>query len=193
MEPGLPRSTGLGPVGSPPFLALEAFRAGLALDSDHPGPLVGYAEACLRADSFEYPGRAAQAVTLSRRLKELAPRSEAERLAGAERWARRGYWDELRMQAAARAVVGRDTEAQARALADDLRLGIDTPPHGPWTPWTATQPCAPRPSRRCPDRGTLRCASSAGTGRPRGAGRAALTRQAMDVCTVALTVAAGRL
>lgn len=110
--------------------AEEAFRAGRALDSDHLGLLAGYAELCLRADSFEYPGRAAQAVTLSRRLKELAPRSaEADRLAGAERWARRGYWDELRMQAAARAVAGRDTEAQARALADDLRLGIDAPRH----------------------------------------------------------------
>ncbi|MFJ3441213.1 hypothetical protein ACIPM2_08565 [Streptomyces sp. NPDC086081] len=107
--------------------AEEAFRAGLALDPDHLGLLAGYAELCLRADSFEYPGRAAQAVTLFGRLKELAPRSaEADRLAGAERWARRGYWDELRMRAAARAVAGRDTEAQARALADDLRRGAGT-------------------------------------------------------------------
>ncbi|MFJ6393765.1 hypothetical protein ACIQJT_40005 [Streptomyces sp. NPDC091972] len=104
--------------------AEEAFRAGLALDGDHLGLLAGYAELCLRADSFEYPGRAARAVTLSKRLKQLAPRSaEADRLAAAERWARRGYWDDLRMRAAAATVAGRDTEAQARALAVDLRHG----------------------------------------------------------------------
>ncbi|MFF4909995.1 hypothetical protein ACFY2T_34650 [Streptomyces sp. NPDC001260] len=104
--------------------AEEAFQAGLALDRDHLGLLAGYAELCLRADSFEYPGRAARAVTLSKRLKELAPRSaEADRLDAAERWARRGYWDDLRMSAAARASAGRDTQAQARALAEDLRQG----------------------------------------------------------------------
>lgn len=104
--------------------AEEAFRAGLALDGDHLGLLAGYAELCLRADSFEYPGRAARAVTLSKRLKQLAPQSaEADQLAAAERWARRGYWDDLRMRAAAAAVAGRDTEAQARALAVDLRQG----------------------------------------------------------------------
>ncbi|MGW2831726.1 hypothetical protein [Streptomyces sp. NPDC001286] len=43
--------------------AEEAFQAGLALDRDHLGLLAGYAELCLRADSFEYPGRAARAVT----------------------------------------------------------------------------------------------------------------------------------
>ncbi|MFE1839843.1 hypothetical protein [Streptomyces sviceus] len=99
--------------------AEEAFRAGLALDGDHLGLLAGYAELCLRADSFEYPGRAARAVTLAKHLKQLAP----HRLAAAERWAQRGYWDDLRMRAAAAAVAGRDTEAQARALAVDLRHG----------------------------------------------------------------------
>lgn len=104
--------------------AEEAFRAGLALDADHLGLLAGYAELCLRADSFEHPGRAARAVRLSRRLKELAPESaEAGQLAAAERWARRGYWDDIRMQAAVRTVAARDTEAQARLLAEDLRRG----------------------------------------------------------------------
>ncbi|MEV5162208.1 MULTISPECIES: hypothetical protein [unclassified Streptomyces] len=104
--------------------AEEAFRAGLALDADHLGLLAGYAELCLRADSFEHPGRAARAVDLSRRLKELAPQSaEAEQLAAAERWARRGYWEDIRMKAAVRAVEGRDTEAQARALSQDLAQG----------------------------------------------------------------------
>ncbi|MEU9360038.1 hypothetical protein AB0D35_18260 [Streptomyces sp. NPDC048301] len=104
--------------------AEKAFRAGLALDGDHLGLLAGYAELCLRADSFEHPGRAARAAGLSRHLKELAPRSqEAEKLAAAERWARRGYWDDIRMQAAIRKVAGRDTEAQARALAEDLAQG----------------------------------------------------------------------
>ncbi len=53
--------------------AEEAFRVGLALDRDHLGLLAGYAELCLRADGFDHPGRAARAVVLSRRLKELAP------------------------------------------------------------------------------------------------------------------------
>ncbi|MBK3567863.1 MULTISPECIES: hypothetical protein [unclassified Streptomyces] len=102
--------------------AEEAFRAGLALDAGHLGLLAGYAELCLRADAFEYPGRAARASVLSRRLKELAPESaEAQRLAAAERWARRGYWDDIRMRAVVGALQGRDTEAQARALAEDLR------------------------------------------------------------------------
>ncbi|WP_327405345.1 hypothetical protein OG194_38400 [Streptomyces sp. NBC_01288] len=102
--------------------AEEAFRAGLALDGDHLGLLAGYAELCLRADAFEYPGRAARAPVLSRRLKELAPESaEAEQLAAAERWTRRGYWEDIRMGAVVGALRGRDTEAQARALAEDLR------------------------------------------------------------------------
>ncbi|MER7519155.1 hypothetical protein [Streptomyces sp. NPDC126499] len=108
--------------------AEEAFRAGLAIDADHLGLLAGYAELCLRADGFEHPARATRAVTLSRRLKELAPDSpEAGRLADAERWARRGYWDEVRMRTAVRTVERREkalaTEAQARALADDLAQG----------------------------------------------------------------------
>lgn len=104
--------------------AEEAFRAGLALDGDHLGLLAGYAELCLRADAFEYPGRAARAAVLSRRLKDLAPESaEAGQLADVERWARRGYWDDIRMRAVVGALQGRDTEAQARALAEDLRQG----------------------------------------------------------------------
>ena len=104
--------------------AEKAFRAGLALDGDHLGLLVGYAELCLRADEFDHPGRAGRAVALSRRLKELAPASaEADRLAAAERWARRSYWDDLRMSAAQGAVAGRETEAQARALDDALAAG----------------------------------------------------------------------
>ncbi|WP_043681853.1 hypothetical protein [Streptomyces xylophagus] len=104
--------------------AEEAFRAGLALDGDHLGLLAGYAELCLRADAFEYPGRATRATVLSRRLKELAPESaEAEQLAAVERWARRGYWEDIRMRAVAGALPGRDTEAQACALAEDLRQG----------------------------------------------------------------------
>ncbi|MDV9191027.1 hypothetical protein R6L23_22935, partial [Streptomyces sp. SR27] len=92
-------------------LAEEAFRAGLALDGDHLGLLAGYAELCLRADEFDHPGRASRARVLSRRLKELAPESaEADRLASAERWARRSYWDELRTAAAQGAVASRQTQ-----------------------------------------------------------------------------------
>ncbi|MEV6512020.1 hypothetical protein AB0M61_38635 [Streptomyces sp. NPDC051642] len=117
--------------------AEEAFRAGLALDGDHPGLLAGYAELCLRADAFEYPGRAARAPVLSRRLKELAPESaEAEQLAAVERWARRGYWEDIRMRAVVRALQGRDTEAQARALAVDraaiVRATTLEALSGPW-------------------------------------------------------------
>ncbi|MEV6484734.1 hypothetical protein [Streptomyces sp. NPDC051576] len=108
--------------------AEEAFRAGLALDGDHLGLLAGYAELCLRADAFDYPGRAARAPVLSRRLKELAPESaEAEQLAAAERWARRGYWEDIRMRAVAASLAGRDTETQARALAEDLAHGGGAP------------------------------------------------------------------
>ncbi|MER6096751.1 hypothetical protein ABT154_13030 [Streptomyces sp. NPDC001728] len=105
-------------------LAEEAFRAGLALDGDHLGLLAGYAELCLRADEFDHPGRSSRARVLSRRLKELAPESaEADRLASAERWARRSYWDELRMAAAEGAVASRQTQDQARAVTDALAAG----------------------------------------------------------------------
>ncbi|OIJ64009.1 hypothetical protein WN71_031195 [Streptomyces mangrovisoli] len=96
--------------------AEEAFRRGLALDGDHRGLLAGYAELCRRADAFEYPGRAARADGLVRRVEELAVQS-----ADAERWARPGYWDDLQMEAAARVVAGRDTLSQAWDLAEDLR------------------------------------------------------------------------
>lgn len=133
----------------------------------------------LRSEVPAVVGVVSHLVTLHHRLQPFAVvgvtrgdadekgQSEAERLAGAERWARRGYWDELRMQAAARAVVGRDTEAQARAIADDLRLGIDTPQHDMDT---VDRDAAVRAAtlQALSDRGTLRCASSAGTGRPRG-------------------------
>ncbi|MFJ9669074.1 hypothetical protein ACIRPP_31455 [Streptomyces sp. NPDC101219] len=103
-------------------LAEEAFRAGLALEAGHPGLLAGYAELCLRADAFDHPGRAARAVDLSRRLKEVAPQSpEADRLSAAERWARRSYWDDLRMQAAVTALGGHATEEQARTLDADRK------------------------------------------------------------------------
>ncbi|MCX4983585.1 hypothetical protein [Streptomyces sp. NBC_00572] len=105
-------------------LAEEAFRAGLALDGDHLGLLAGYAELCLRADGFDHPGRANRAVVLSRRLKELAPESaEADRLASAERWARRGYWDDLRMGAVQGKLRAQQTQEQARALSDALAEG----------------------------------------------------------------------
>ncbi|MFE7895897.1 hypothetical protein [Streptomyces sp. NPDC057412] len=108
--------------------AEEAFRAGLALDADHLGLLAGYAELCLRADGFDHPGRAARARVLVRRLDELAPQSaQAQQVAAAERWANRGYWEDLRMGAVAVVVAGPDTEAQARTLDADLRQGTAAP------------------------------------------------------------------
>ncbi|WP_225799226.1 hypothetical protein [Streptomyces sp. NK15101] len=105
--------------------AEKAFRAGLALDADHLGLLAGYAELCLRADGFDHPGRAARAAALSRRVKELDPGSaESDRVTAVERWARRGYWDDLRMNVAREAVASRESHAttvtQARALTDAL-------------------------------------------------------------------------
>ncbi|MFE0645905.1 hypothetical protein ACFW2Y_30505 [Streptomyces sp. NPDC058877] len=101
--------------------AERAFRAGLALDGDHLGLLAGYAELCLRADAFDHPGRAGRAAALSRRLKELGPgTAEAERLAEAERWARRGYWDELRMGVVHQRLAVQQTQEQARDLSESL-------------------------------------------------------------------------
>ncbi|MGW8763106.1 hypothetical protein ACWGN5_11475 [Streptomyces sp. NPDC055815] len=64
-------------------------------------------------------------MALSRRLKELAPESaEADRVEAVERWARRGYWDDLRWNVAREAVATRETHGatvtQARALTDAL-------------------------------------------------------------------------
>ncbi|MEV0781400.1 hypothetical protein AB0I52_00135 [Streptomyces sp. NPDC050423] len=102
--------------------AERAFRKGLALDADHPGLLAGYAELCLRSDSFEYPGRAAGAVELTRRLEELAPDSaENAQLRAAHRWAARGYWEDLRMSAAEGAVRRQARETQSDEIADALR------------------------------------------------------------------------
>ncbi|MEU9095380.1 hypothetical protein [Streptomyces sp. NPDC048428] len=102
--------------------AERAFRKGLALDADHLGLLAGYGELCLRSDSFEYPGRAARAVQLTRRLEELAPDSAANaQLQQAHRWAGRSYWEDLRMAAARGAVKREAVEAQAGDVADALR------------------------------------------------------------------------
>ncbi|WNI29117.1 hypothetical protein [Streptomyces sp. ITFR-6] len=102
--------------------AERAFRKGLALDADHPGLLAGYAELCLRSDSFEYPGRAARAVELTRRLEELAPDSpENAQLRAAHRWAARGYWEDLRMSAAEGAVRRQALETQSDEIAEALR------------------------------------------------------------------------
>ncbi|MFF3173685.1 hypothetical protein ACFVQ0_13755 [Streptomyces sp. NPDC057900] len=102
--------------------AERAFRKGLALDADHPGLLAGYAELCLRSDSFEYPGRAARAVELTRRLEELAPDSpENDRLRAAHRWAARGYWEDLRMSAAEGAVRRQALETRSDEIAQALR------------------------------------------------------------------------
>lgn len=102
--------------------AERAFRRGLALDADHLGLLAGYGELCLRADAFDYPGRAARAVELTRRLDELAPGSaENEQLQRAHRWAARSYWEDVRMAAARGAVRRQEVETQAGDVAHALR------------------------------------------------------------------------
>ncbi|MFF3261502.1 hypothetical protein ACFYWO_20320 [Streptomyces sp. NPDC002932] len=102
--------------------AERAFRKGLALDADHLGLLAGYAELCLRSDSFEYPGRAARAVELTRRLEELGPDSpENAQLRAAHRWAGRSYWQDLRMSAAEGAVRRHALETRSDEIAEALR------------------------------------------------------------------------
>ncbi|MGW1725812.1 hypothetical protein ACWCQK_23095 [Streptomyces sp. NPDC002306] len=77
--------------------AERAYREGLAHAPDDLGLQVSYLELCLRADAFEYPGRAARAVTLRARVDELAPvgSPQRERVDTALAWAGRGYWDEV--------------------------------------------------------------------------------------------------
>ncbi|SNS89274.1 tetratricopeptide repeat protein [Actinacidiphila glaucinigra] len=101
--------------------AEKAFRAGLELAPDHPGLLAGYAEFCLAADAFEYPGRAARARTLLERLERLAPGSpEAEHAQAALRWSQRSWWEDVRMQAAAAQLE----QGSARAQSDDLAYAL---------------------------------------------------------------------
>ncbi|MGC5397433.1 hypothetical protein ACPXCP_17015 [Streptomyces sp. DT20] len=102
--------------------AERAFRRGLALDADHLGLLAGYAELCLRSDSFDHPGRAARAGELTRRLEELAPDSaENAQLRAAHRWAGRSYWQDLRMSAAEAAVERRERETRSDEIAGALK------------------------------------------------------------------------
>ncbi|MFJ4711381.1 hypothetical protein [Streptomyces sp. NPDC088785] len=76
--------------------AERAFRAGLALDPDHPGLLSGYARLCFNTDGFDRPGRAARAAGLLRRVEELAPGSEAaEQARAAQRWAGRSWREDV--------------------------------------------------------------------------------------------------
>ncbi|MFE1231186.1 hypothetical protein [Streptomyces sp. NPDC059442] len=106
--------------------AEAAFRAGLRLDPDHLGLLAAYTELCLRADAFCHPGRADRAVGLTARIKALAPESpQAERVEAAHRWHRRGYWEDIRLQAARAAVTSRAVEEQGADLAHALRKGGD--------------------------------------------------------------------
>ncbi|MFD9002366.1 hypothetical protein ACFV0T_15540 [Streptomyces sp. NPDC059582] len=77
--------------------AERAYREGLAHAPDDLGLHVSYLELCLRADAFEYPGRAKRAVMLRARIDELAPvgSPHRERVDTALAWAGRGYWDEV--------------------------------------------------------------------------------------------------
>ncbi|WP_405756556.1 hypothetical protein OG234_00290 [Streptomyces sp. NBC_01420] len=100
--------------------AEAAYREGLALAEDDLGLLVSYLELCLRADSFEYPGRARRAGVLQERIEELAPpgSTERERVDDAIGWAGRGYWDELILGAAR-------GQAQQAAMAEQSVLVTD--------------------------------------------------------------------
>ncbi|MFE4519994.1 hypothetical protein ACFRMQ_38210 [Kitasatospora sp. NPDC056783] len=77
--------------------AEAAYRDGLELAPDDLGLLVSYLELCLRADAFDYPGRARRALVLQERIESLAPPGSAarERVDAATGWAGRGYWDDL--------------------------------------------------------------------------------------------------
>ncbi|MER5197525.1 hypothetical protein ACWD3J_25470 [Streptomyces sp. NPDC002755] len=108
--------------------AESAYRQGLKLDPDDLGLLVCYLELCLRADAFDYPGRARRAVTLRARIDELAPEGSPhrERVDAALGWAGRGYWDDL----AASFTVAQTTQAQMDDLGKQVGEAVRAPADG---------------------------------------------------------------
>lgn len=102
--------------------AEKAFRAGLKIDPDHVGLLGGYAELCMRADSFDRPGHATRGRAMLRRIEELAPRTPpAPQGPVNPRLSQRAYWDDIQMQAAEARVLHMSAEGQSRDLSHALR------------------------------------------------------------------------
>ncbi|MFD9332111.1 hypothetical protein [Streptomyces sp. NPDC060065] len=103
--------------------AETAYRQGLALAPDDLGLLVSYAELCLRADAFAYPGRSGRAVSLQARIGELAPpgSAERERVDDATGWAGRGYWDDFKAGAVRGQARQEEVADQSVLVTDALR------------------------------------------------------------------------
>jgi hypothetical protein len=107
--------------------AESAYRKGLALAPDDLGLLTCYLELCLRADAFEYPGRAKRAVELRARIDELAPPGSPSRarVDSALGWAGRGYWDDFRVAAGQGAARRAESAELSEQVTDALRRGGD--------------------------------------------------------------------
>ncbi|WP_406005030.1 hypothetical protein OG440_01755 [Streptomyces sp. NBC_00637] len=108
--------------------AEDAYRQGLTLDPDDLGLLVCYLELCLRADAFDYPGRAGRAVTLRARVDELAPEGSPhrQRVDAALGWAGRGYWDDV----AASFTAAQTTQAEIDDLGRQVGKASSAPADG---------------------------------------------------------------
>ncbi|XQE83505.1 hypothetical protein ACN24L_36875 [Streptomyces microflavus] len=76
--------------------AEAVYEEGLRNWPDDLGLLVSYLELCLRADSWEYPGRQRRAQALKERIAELAPPGtpQAAQVEAALGWAGRSYWED---------------------------------------------------------------------------------------------------
>ncbi|WP_432066459.1 hypothetical protein [Streptomyces sp. C10-9-1] len=78
--------------------AEAAFRRGLELAPDDIDLIAAYAELCLRADGFNYPGRVRRAPELVARLKELAAGPpQDEHVQAVLAWHGRGYLEDFRL------------------------------------------------------------------------------------------------
>ncbi|MFF3013698.1 hypothetical protein [Streptomyces sp. NPDC057939] len=111
--------------------AETAYETGLAQWPDDLGLLVSYLELCLRADSWEHPGRSNRAVLLKERIAVLAPAGspEAARVEDALGWAGRGYWQDVR-QRTTTARAERATQAShGIEVAEALQQGVRAPAH----------------------------------------------------------------
>ncbi|MEU3048208.1 hypothetical protein ABZ705_17145 [Streptomyces sp. NPDC006984] len=78
--------------------AERAFRRGLELAPDDVDLIAAYAELCLRADEWDYPGRAKRGVQLVARLQGLATGSpQDQHIQEVLAWHRRGYMEDFRL------------------------------------------------------------------------------------------------
>ncbi|MCX3059151.1 tetratricopeptide repeat protein [Streptomyces beihaiensis] len=102
--------------------AETAFRRGLELAPDDIDLIAAYAELCLRADGFDYPGRAKRAPQLVARLEELAAGSpQDQHVQDVLAWHRRGYFADFRL----RTVEAMGRRAQVDQQSADLDAALN--------------------------------------------------------------------